>query len=193
MVSVDTALGAFRAVWQMAMGKRDSLRKLDLSADGFWESFWALVVSIPPLALGWADYALRTGAETRSERMVTFLAAAVSDVAVWLIPLAGFLYIASRSPIKDRITAYVVATNWASALILWLVWPVSMLSLVVPSAKEVADSLGFMVFVASLVFSWRITDAALDKGAAVTSAVFFSMFAGSIVVLLAMQSILNLT
>jgi hypothetical protein len=125
--------------------------------------------------------------------MVTFLAAAVSDVAVWLIPLAGFLYLASRSPIKDRIIAYVVATNWASALILWLVWPVSMLSLLVPSAKEVVDSLGLMVFVASLVFSWRITDAALDKGAAVTSAVFFSMFAGSIAVLLAMQSILNLT
>ena len=34
--------------WRMMMGKADGLRLLDLSVDGFWNSFFAIVIALPP-------------------------------------------------------------------------------------------------------------------------------------------------
>ncbi len=43
--------------WRMMMGKADGLRLLDLSADGFWNSFFAIVIALPALIVGWVGVA----------------------------------------------------------------------------------------------------------------------------------------
>ncbi len=37
-------------------GDRRGLDRFDLSADGFWRSFAALVVALPPTALSWLEF-----------------------------------------------------------------------------------------------------------------------------------------
>ena len=36
---------------------QDGLRLLDLSVDGFWNSFFAIVIALPPLAVSWVGAA----------------------------------------------------------------------------------------------------------------------------------------
>ena len=43
------------------LGKADGLRLLDLSADGFWNSFFAIVVAAPALIVGWVGIANEIG------------------------------------------------------------------------------------------------------------------------------------
>ena len=40
----------------MMLGKPDGLRLLDLSADGFWNSFFAIVGALPALIAGWVTH-----------------------------------------------------------------------------------------------------------------------------------------
>jgi hypothetical protein len=43
--------------WRLMMGKPDGIRLLDISADGFWNSFFAIVISLPALVVGWVAIA----------------------------------------------------------------------------------------------------------------------------------------
>jgi len=49
-----------------------------------------------------------------------------------------------------------------------------------------------LLFVASLVLTWRMTNAAIGRGAAMGSAVFAGMFVASLVVLFTLQSLLGI-
>ena len=42
---------------RLMLGKSDGLRMLDFSADGFWNSFFAMVVALPALMIGWVGLA----------------------------------------------------------------------------------------------------------------------------------------
>ena len=43
--------------WRMMMGKPDGIRLLDISADGFWNSFFAIAIALPALIAGWVTLA----------------------------------------------------------------------------------------------------------------------------------------
>jgi hypothetical protein len=45
------------SLWRLALmtGKRDGLKLLDLSADGFWNSFYAIVLALPAMFVGWVS------------------------------------------------------------------------------------------------------------------------------------------
>jgi hypothetical protein len=86
----------------------------------------------------------------------------------------------------------VVASNWASAIIAWLLLPSALLRLFLPSATEAATLVSLLLFVASLVLTWRMTNAAIGKGAAMGSAVFAGMFVASLIVLFTLQSLLGI-
>ncbi|TIX33060.1 MAG: transporter, partial [Mesorhizobium sp.] len=44
MLSADETYASLAGAWRLMLGKVDGLRLLDLSADGFWNSFFAIVV-----------------------------------------------------------------------------------------------------------------------------------------------------
>ena len=65
---VDEIQRYLTGAWRMMMGKADGLRLLDLSADGFWNSFFAIVVALPALIVGWVGVANEIGAIRRCIR-----------------------------------------------------------------------------------------------------------------------------
>jgi hypothetical protein len=179
--------------WRMMTGKRDGLRLLDLSLDGFWNSFFAIVVAAPPMLASWVPMAAElTGADASfGMRLSMLVRLALVDVGAWVLPLAALAAVAPYAGIRHRFVHYVVATNWGSAIFAWLTLPVSLLRLVFPDTGDLAPSLSLLVFIATLVLSWRLTNAALDKGAGTASAVFGGMLVASLVTLFALQDILG--
>ena len=180
------------AAWRMMTGRADGLRMLDLSIDGFWNSFFALAVALPPLAVGWVGVANDLAADGLAGRLSVLLRLAVIDFACWVVPLAGLAAVAARIRLQDRFVHYVVASNWGSALVAWLMLPPALLRLLAPSQSELISMLSLALFIASVVLTWRLTNVALGKGAAVASATFAGMFLASLAVFFILEAALGL-
>ena len=178
----------------MMLGKVDGLRELDLSVDGFWNSFFAVVVALPALIVNWVTIADSYGdvAADFEDRFAIFIRLAVIDLVAWLLPLAGLALVARRFRFADRYVHYVVASNWTTAIVAWLMLPPAILLLFLPDQTDMAWFLSLAIFIASQIFVWRMTNVAIGRGAAPASAVYAGMFAASIVILIALQWLLGL-
>jgi len=177
------------AAWRMMNGKADGVRALDISADGFWNSFFGIVVALPPLIVSWVSYAdlSQDLSEAFRDRMAVVAKLAVIDLASWVVPIIGLALVVKRIGLSDRFVHYVIAGNWSTAIIAWLMVPPSIVLLFAPDAREFASLLSLVLFILSLVFDWRMTNAALGKGAVVASGLFASMVAASLAILMALQ------
>ena len=194
MPSTEEIQQYLTGAWRMMLGKADGLRMLDLSADGFWNSFFAMAIALPALIVGWVGVANEFG-QVSGEfggRLSIVLRLAVVDFAAWVAPLAALAAATRRVEIADRFVHIVVSSNWASALIVWLMLPAPLLRMFFPTASDAASLLSLTLFAVSMVLTWRVTNVAIGKGAAVASAVFAGMFLVSLAVLLILQALLGL-
>ena len=176
------------------LGKADGLRMLDFSADGFWNSFFAMVVALPALMIGWVGLAndLEQLPDAIGSRFSILLRIAAIDFASWTGPLVLLALVITRTPIADRFARIVVAGNWGSAVIVWFMLPAPLLRLVYPAAESAASLLSLVLFAVSLLLTWRLTNLAVGKGPAIATAVFVGMFVSSIAILILLQSALGL-
>ena len=194
MLSADETYASLAGAWRLMLGKADGLRLLDLSADGFWNSFFAIVVAAPALIVGWVGIANEIGdPDAFVERFGMLMRLATIDIGAWVLPLVGFGLVAPRTGLGNRFVHYVVASNWASAIIAWMMLPSALIRLFLPSTNEFAGLVSLLLFALSMVLTWRMTNAAIGRGAAIGTAVFAGMFVASLAVLLGLQMLLGIT
>jgi hypothetical protein len=193
MLSSDETYASLNGAWRLMLGKADGLRQFDLSADGFWNSFFAIVVAAPALIVGWVGLANEIGDPNAfAGRFSMLIRLATVDIGVWVLPLVGLALVAPRAGIGGRFVHYVVASNWASAIIAWMMLPAALIRLFLPSTNEFAVLASLLLFALSMVLTWRMTNVAIGRGAAVGTAVFAGMFVASLVVLFGLQALLGI-
>ncbi len=193
MVSGEEISSSLWGAWRLMFGKADGLRLLDLSADGFWNSFFAIVVALPAMVVGWVGIAGEIGdPEAVAMRLSLVVRLAVVDIGTWVLPLVGLALVGRHAGIGDRFVHYVVASNWASAIIAWLMLPAALARLVLEPTSQGVMLLSLVLFLLTMVFTWRMTNAVIAKGAAMASAVFVGMFVASLAVLFALQALLGI-
>ncbi len=195
MPAIDDIFRYLTGVWRMMTGRPDGIRLLDLSADGFWNSFFAIAVALPALMVGWAGIANELGAnpDIFGGKLSILLRVALVDLGAWVLPLALLGAIAPLAGVADRFVHYVVASNWASALLIWLMLPAALLRLFAPSLQGVAEMLSLALFAVSMALTWRLTNVALGKGPWIATAIFAGMFVASLVILFILQGALGLS
>lgn len=179
--------------WRLMMGKREGVALLDITADGFWNSFFAIAIALPALIVGWVGTANEIGANpaAAASPLSYLLRLALIDIGAWILPLIGLAFVAASAGIRDRFVHYVIASNWSSAILAWLMLPAALLRLITPSNSDLALTLSLGLFLLSMVLSWRLTNAVIAKGAAMGSAVFAGMFVASLIVLIVLQAVLG--
>lgn len=195
MPSGDYVHNALTASWRMMWGRREATRMHDLSADGFWTSFFAIVVALPPLVVGWVAVAddLAGFPGGFGSRLGVVVRLAIVDIGTWLFPLALLAVVSPYAGIQKRFVHYVVSANWGTAITAWIMLPPSLLRLVYGEPGEGVVFISILLFVFTLVLIWRLTDAAYERGPAVASAVFAGMLVASLFTLFSLQRILGLT
>ena len=195
MPSADDIHHQLTGVWRMMTGKPDGIRLLDLSADGFWNSFFAIVIAVRALIVGWVTIANDLGQypDLFGSKLSILLRLAAVDLAAWIVPLAAFVFAAPLLGLGDRIVHYIVSSNWGTALLVWVTLPPALLRLVVQDAKDLIALLALGLFGVSMVLTWRLTNAAINKGPAVATAVFLAMTFASLVVPLMLLMLLGLS
>lgn len=181
--------------WRMMTGRRDGLRMLDISGDGFWNSFHAILVAAPIMFVGWVPLANEImGPDARfAERAFCVIRLALVDIGSWVLPLAALVAFAGPLGVRDRVVHYVVASNWGSAVLVWFMLPASLMRLVWPDARDMAIAISLGIFLATLVLSWRLTNVAIDKGPGLATGVFTGMLFASIFTLFSLQKILGVS
>ncbi|OQM73723.1 transporter [Manganibacter manganicus] len=194
MLSADETQSALTGAWRLMLGKADGLRLLDLSADGFWNSFFAILVALPAMIVGWVEVANEIGdPDLFLGRLGVLLRLAAIDLGAWVLPLIGLAVLAPHAGIGGRFVHYVVASNWSSAIIAWMMLPSALVRLVLPASDGVVWLVSLTLFFLAMVMTWRMTNAVIGKGAVVGTAVFGGMFLASLAFLLVLQALLGIT
>lgn len=178
--------------WRLMTGREDGLRLLDVTADGFWNSFFAIPVALPALAVGWLMAANGIAADGGGGRLSIVATLAIVDLSVWIVPLVVFVAVAPQAGLSGRVAPLVVAYNWGEALMSWLALPVVLFLLVVDVGQQTADALMLFLFILLTVLGWRLVTTAIGRGAGVGSAVFAGLFVVSLVVLITLERLLGI-
>jgi hypothetical protein len=194
MLSADETQSALLGAWRLMLGKADGFRLLDLSADGFWNSFFAIVVALPAMIVSWVGIANEIGdPDAFAGRFGMVVRLAIIDLGTWVLPLLLLAAVGRHAGIGGRFVHYVVASNWASAIVAWLMLPPALLRLFLPVTDQTVGLLSLVLFIATMALTWRMTNLAIGRGAAAGTAVFVGMFLVSLAVLFALQALLGIT
>lgn len=95
--------------WQLVKTDKNSMTFFDVSSDGFWKSFWAIIVMLPIFLVG-----LTYGGGTNGDQPV------VTEVIFFIVSLplmALVMYYFTRfMNIDDNYPSMIIASNWLTAL-----------------------------------------------------------------------------
>ncbi|MBK3745340.1 hypothetical protein G3A39_39915 [Paraburkholderia aspalathi] len=194
MPNIDDIYRYLYGAWRMMLGKKDGIDQLDISAEGFWQSFYAIAVALPPLLAGWVAYSadLTAGGEDATLRFTIVLRAAFVDIVAWIAPIVVLTFIVHRIGLAKRFAPYVIASNWGGALLAWAFAPVTLVQLLLPGRNDAITLLAVIVFGASIVFSYRLTQTALQRPHTYALPFFACIFFGSLFVTILLQQILGI-
>lgn len=183
----------FSAVWRTMTGHPEALNNLNTDANGFWRSFYTILISLPPMLIGWVEIAARlTDGDETALRLINTVKLATIDMIVWLLPLLIIGFLSRSLGLERRFSTYVVATNWATALFAWIYAPLSFLNLLLPDLSSVFAGIGFGLFLATLALSYRLTRAALQRPHSFAAPFFISVILGSIMLTIILQGLTGL-
>ena len=76
-------------IFLLARNRAEGFKWLDISADGFWRSFWSIAYAVPALAVSWASYRalfLQAAGSGGAAGPGFVLRLALIDVATWVAP-----------------------------------------------------------------------------------------------------------
>ena len=103
--------------WDVMNGRVEGLRKLDLTIDGFWASFGAIVLILPVALIAMASERvamLAVGGEAVALTGGYVVLRLIAVIVDWLAFPAILALLARPMGITTRFVPYIVARNWAA-------------------------------------------------------------------------------
>ncbi|MBO0662732.1 hypothetical protein LQ948_08015 [Jiella sp. MQZ9-1] len=182
MPSFEDVLRFFSGALQLMLGQPEGLRRLDLSADGFWQSFAAMVVALPPVALSWvaSESGDKPDAVANMSGIAIYGAHAFADGVSWLLPVVILMLVAKPIGFSRKIVPLVVATNWGGALLAWTMTPYWLIAIVLGPGDGMA-MLGLIVTIAAVTLTMRLIYFALGRDFPTAVAVTMLMVVASLI------------
>ena len=177
-MTLDEALTRVQGAVDLMRGREDAgWRRLDLTADGFWNSFLAIPLCIPALVVVWISHAQWLAANGGEGRLPgTLVSLAAIDLIGWVATLAALVPLASVLGWRERLVATIIATNWASVVFAYAQAVPRALSLLVGSGPGIAF-ITLIVTLGVLAAYWRLLAASIGRATLAVAATFIATFA----------------
>ncbi len=157
----------------LARNRAEGFKWLDISADGFWRSFWSIAYAVPALSVSWASYRavfLQSAGGAASAGPGFVLRLAAIDVVTWIAPLVVVGLAARPLGIQRCFGRFVIATNWLGTVSAYALALPSLLRIVVDDTSVVVTVASIAVFIVTILLLYRVTRLAFD-GEATTAAI----------------------
>lgn len=178
-----------KGIFLLLRRRTEGFHWLDISADGFWQSFAAILYSAPALTLTWASYRLAylANADEKATAGLTFIARlAAVDLATWIVPLVVMALAAKPLGIAPHFARFVIATNWLGVPISYATAVPALVSLLAGAAPAGA-LLSLLVFAAAIFALYRVTRLSLGGDGATAAIVTAGMVIVSLMTTGALQ------
>lgn len=172
MIAPDEIRRSFTAIWRLFLGRREALRDLDTSSDGFWRSFQVILLVAPLyLVASFADWqalsaidsltgepmtGIAFGGEAFAASRVVTLALDWVTLPILLALLAGFL------GIRQTYGAFVVARNWSVPVAVAPFAAIALLEMAGIATGDLVVILSLVAFAFSLRIAYMVARVALD-------------------------------
>jgi len=148
----------FEGAVRLAKGDTGGMEHFDFSVDGFWRSFWALVVVAPGYAIIVADQYISRGDPVAF--WPTFSAETVSYLLSWIVFPVLAIWLTRMFDVAERYVPLIVTLNWSSMVqIAAMLVPIALAAVLSPA---MAQFLFFIVTGAVLFYHGFIIKTALD-------------------------------
>lgn len=146
------------------LGRANGLNRLDLSVEGFWRSFAAILAIIPAALLSFlSDRRISAAGGAALDPLAPALALqSCALVADWLAFPLLLALLAGRLGLGGAYVPFVIARNWAAVIMAAMVAPVHALILLNLLPPQVAPIVLLAVIAATLGFSYALTKTSLS-------------------------------
>ncbi|MEN0001133.1 MAG: hypothetical protein AAF940_09630 [Pseudomonadota bacterium] len=160
---IDYAFYQCECVMRILRGDPSAIDDMDITTNGFWRSFEAILLALPAMFFTWVVFSqqLLAGGVIGSTLSLMARQAGI-DLLLWVLPIALLALIMPWLGVGRNFTALIIARNWLSLIIVYLVAAMTMIDLLMAPSADVFVSL---LFLATLIISiWmfiRVSLAAL--------------------------------
>jgi hypothetical protein len=191
----DEIVQSLTGAWRLFLDRPDAMRFFNVSIDGFWGSFAAVILILPAYAL----FALAERIEILDEPVVDpafgdspFIANKLLTLALdWItlpILLAAF---AKLLGVSRTYAAYVVARNWCAVLATAPFGVVALLSLVGLLGTGPATVISLVILVVVIRYNYMIARRALGADVGLAAGLVVADFAISLLVIGAVDEVVS--
>jgi hypothetical protein len=186
MPSRDEILRSLTGAGHLFLDRPDALRYFDISIDGFWRSFGAILLVLPSFALVALAERTRILSDSVQEGFdggAFLLNKAISLGVDWVAFAIVFAFVAGPLGLGRTYSTFIIARNWGTVLAVIPFALVALLYLAGMLSADVADflSLGFWIVV--IRYNYLIARRALGAEIGVAVAIIVSDFALSLTIL----------
>jgi hypothetical protein len=189
----DEILRSLTGAWNLFLDRPDALRYFDISIDGFWRSFGAILLLLP-------SYVLIALAE-RSRMLAdptgggfdgdVFLINKIFSIGIdWVAFPIVFAFIAGPLGLGRSYSAFIIARNWGAALAVVPFAAVALLFLAGIVGADLANFLSLAILIVVIRYSYLIARRALEAEIGVAVAIIVSDFALSLSILALFDALL---
>lgn len=169
MVSLDYAFYHIERVLRTMRGDASALDEMDISTDGFWRSFNAILLSLPALFFMWVESAqelISHGSDLQMWQI--FMRRIPLDLVSWVLPFAFYPFILHLLNRKPRYSHLVIALNWSYLVLYYVFAAVIFISFLLPKTQAISIIIGFLmiaVLIASIIFLTQVVKVGLKASA----------------------------
>ncbi len=192
MLTVDEISRSLAGAWELFLDRPGAMNRFDVSLEGFWRSFAAVVLVAPSYAFAvLADRHMATGdplavAETGTNLLVHNGIGLLLDWAALPLILA---LLARPLGIGRRYGAFVVARNWCAVLAAIPFGVIGLLLVLGLLGDELASVLMFVALIVVLRYNYVIARRALDTTVGFAIGIVVLDFVVSLTLALALDAV----
>ena len=161
-------ISSFFGAWRLFRIDPDAMRWFNTSMDGFWRSFFAAFLALPSFAFAFAFHIAET--DGAPEPAAAIVLGAIAYAAGWIVfPIVAAIVVQPMG-YGHHYVPYIVAHNWAGALVAQAYLAVEILIRVGIFAGELGGFVAIILFVATLWYGWSVARVALATSASLAVA-----------------------
>jgi hypothetical protein len=179
----DEILRSLTGAWNLFLDRPDALRYFDISIDGFWRSFAAILLVLPSYAV----IALSERAQILTDAIpdgfdggAFFVNKVISIGVDWVAFPIVFAFIAGPLGLGRTYSTFIIARNWGAVLAATPYAAVALLYLAGILSAEVTNFLWLAIMIVVIRYSYLIARRALGAEIGVAVAIIVSDFALSL-------------